>query len=137
MNGLIDDPTADGWMALCISVLRGVPPDEAFKMLEDPRRKKIKWTPEMFGEVEEMREQGMTWGEIAELYNVHKTSICRLYNRYKGKEIRDYQRRNEKFYLKIDTMRKQHIKWDDISKEMGIDLTKLRTSYNYWKKKKE
>lgn len=137
MNGLIDDPTADGWMALAISILRGVPHDEAFRMLDDPTRRNLRWTPEFLAEVEEMREAGMTWDEISEVYHVHKAGICRAYHRYKGRTYGTNQRHSEEFYLKIDAMRKQKIKWEDISKEMGISAARLCTLYSWWKKKKE
>lgn len=136
MNGLIDDPTADGWMALAISILRGVPHDEAFRMLDDPTRRNLRWTPELLAEVEEMREEGMTWDDIAEVYQVHKAGICRAYHRYKGRRKETHQKHDEEFYLKIDEMRKKHIKWEDISKEFGISASRLCTLYSYWKKQR-
>ena len=101
MNGLIDDPTADGWMALAISILRGVPHDEAFRMLDDPTRRNLRWTPELLAEVEEMRKEGVTWDDIAAMYHVHKAGICRAYHRHKGRTHGTNQRHSEEFYLKI------------------------------------
>ena len=135
MNGLIDDITADGWMALCISILRGVPPDEAFRLLDDPTRRNLQWTPELLAEVEEMRKSGMSWSDIAKVYQVHKASICKSYLRHKSKESRAYQRHDEEFYLKIDSMRKQGLTWAAISEEVGMNAANLCTLYNLWRKR--
>lgn len=137
MNGLIDDITAEGWLALCISIMRGVPSDEAFRLLESPTRRNLKWTKEMLAEIDEMREQGMTWNEIAEQYHVNRAAISRSYYRYKGRGKRSYQKHDEEFYLKLDAMRKQGVRWADISNEMGINETRLCTLYSKWKLKKE
>ena len=137
MNGLIDDITADGWMALCICILRGVPHDEAFRMLDDPTRRNLRWTPEILAEVEEMREDGMTCDDIAAMYHVHKAGICRAYHRYKGRQTTTHQKHDEEFYLKIDEMRKNCIKWKDISKEFGISEGRLCGLYSWWKNKQE
>ena len=137
MNGLIDDITADGWMALCISILRGLPPDEAFRLLDDPTRRNLQWTPELLAEVEEMRKSGMSWNDIAKVYQVHKASVCRTYYRYNGKGCRSYQRHSQEFYLKIDSMRKRGLTWAAISEEVGMNAANLCTSYNQWKKKQE
>lgn len=136
MNGLIDDPTYEGWMALCISILRGVPHDEAFRMLDDPTRRNLKWTPELLVEVEEMRKAGMTWDGISEIYHVHKAGICRAYHRYKGRVSGTHQKHSEEFYLKIDSMRKQGLTWNAIAEETGMNATNLCTLYSWWKNKK-
>lgn len=137
MNGLIDDITADGWMALCISILRGLPPDEAFRLLDDPTRRNLQWTPELLAEVEEMRKSGMSWNDIAKVYQVHKASVCKSYLRYRGKVRRPYQRHSQEFYLKIDSMRKRGLTWATISEEMGRSKSTLCMLYNQWKKKQE
>ena len=135
MNGLIDDITADGWMALCISILRGLPPDEAFRLLDDPTRRNLQWTPELLAEVEEMRKSGMSRNDIAKVYQVHKASVCKSYLRHKSKESRSYQRHGEEFYLKIDSMRKQGLTWAAISEEVGMNKANLCTLYNLWRKR--
>lgn len=137
MNGLIDDPTADGWMALCVSILRGVPHDEAFRMLDDPTRRNLRWTPELLAEVEEMRGDGMTWDDIAAMYHVHKAGICRAYHRYKGRQQGTHRKYNDAFYEKVYEMRKQGIKWKDIAEHNGMNLSTLYTLYSAWLKKKE
>ena len=86
MNGLIDDITADGWMALAICILRGVPPDEGFRLLYNPARRNVKWNEEMFKEIELMRQNGMKWADIGAMYQVDGTTVCKSYYRFKGKK---------------------------------------------------
>lgn len=137
MNGLIDDITADGWMALAICILRGVPPDEGFKLLYNPARKNIKWNEEMFEEIELMRRKGMKWTDIGGMYQVDGTGICRAYHRYKGRPKGTHQKHSEEFYKQIDEMRKRGMAWKDISEKMGISVSNACSLYQWWKKKKE
>ena len=135
MNGLIDDITADGWMALCISILRGLPPDEAFRLLYNPARRNVKWNEEMFEEIELMRQKGMKWADIGAMYQVDGTTVCKSYYRFKGKKKREYQRHDEEFYNEIHRLRQQGVKWDDIAERMGLSTSRLCSLYGYWKKR--
>ena len=135
MNGLIDDITADGWMALAICILRGVPPDEGFRLLDNPARRNVKWNEEMFKEIELMRQKGMKWTDIGGMYQVDGTTVCRSYYRFKGKKKREYQRHDEEFYNEIHRLRQQGVKWDDIAERMGLSASRLCSLYGYWKKR--
>lgn len=92
MNGLIYDETYEGWLALYICILKDVPPDMAWSILErelnmDNINSKAnrKWTEEDIAQIDWYREKGYSWRSIAEKMHVNKGSAQRIYQYYKNK----------------------------------------------------
>lgn len=85
MTSVNDDITVDGWLALCIAILRGVPQQEAFKMLENPTKRRS-WTDDDFMQIEAMREEGESWSYIGKIMGVNKSNAFRQYYYWKEKQ---------------------------------------------------
>lgn len=68
----------EGYAALYLSIIKGVSPEIAFKLLDNPRVNK-KWTPEDIKCTEEMREKGIGWNEIAESFKTNKQTAQRIF----------------------------------------------------------
>lgn len=87
MNGLNDDITAEGWLALCICILKGVTQQEAFTILEEPMRYK-RLTDKDMQQVEAMRNQGERWIDIAAVYGLERTAMQHRYHNWKSRNKR-------------------------------------------------
>lgn len=85
MNSVNDDITVDGWLALCIAIMRGVPQQEAFRMLDNPSTRR-QWTDDEFKEIDSLRKQGETWEYIGWVYGVNKSNACKQYRYWKEKQ---------------------------------------------------
>lgn len=77
----------EGYMALVISILKSVPPDTAFRMLngEVQWQKNRHWTADDMNEIGILRQQGMKWSDIGKIYNVSEKAVCCIYFHYKNK----------------------------------------------------
>lgn len=84
MRSIKDDITVDGWLALCIAIIRCVPQQEAFRMLYNPEVRR-KWTEDDFIEMDYLRSKGISWKDIGELLGVDSSNAFRQYHRLKGK----------------------------------------------------
>lgn len=85
MKNVNDDITTDGWLALCIAILCGVPQQEAFRRLDNPFGKRH-WTEEDYAEIEHFLKQGASWSYIADMLKAEKTTVFRQYHRWKAKK---------------------------------------------------
>ena len=85
MRSIKDDITVDGWLALCIAIIRCVPQQEAFRMLYNPCIRR-KWTDDDFREMEYMRKKGASWKTVGEMFGVNKSNAFRQYHRWKEKQ---------------------------------------------------
>ena len=84
----------EGLMALCVAILRKVPPEKAFALLEDPSEKRYEdWiTQEDMEDMIKMREQKppVKYWEIGEMYGISKDVVYKRIKRFKengGKQI--------------------------------------------------
>lgn len=77
----------EGWIALCVSILRGVPQKEAFKIIENPARYKRLTDKEMM-QVDAMRKQGMRWIDIADSFGLERSAMCHRYHNWKQRKKR-------------------------------------------------
>ena len=85
MKSISDDITIDGWMALCIAILRCVPQHEAFRLLYNPAIKR-KWSEDDYLEIEELRKSGESWRNIGEMFGINKSNVFRQYQRWNEKK---------------------------------------------------
>lgn len=75
------DQYIDNWMALAIAILGGKSTDQSLREIGIPLERKpvevkSKYTPEVLDDIVTLKnEQGWTFGEIGEKYNVNVTSI--------------------------------------------------------------
>lgn len=67
----------EGYMALAVCILRNVTPERAFRILDGDKRcvERRHWTLEDINEIECLRTKGMTWKQIAQMYNTTKNNI--------------------------------------------------------------
>lgn len=79
----------EGYMALTICILRNVTPERAFRILDGDEQwvERRRWTAEDVNEIECLRTQGMTWKQIAKMYNTTKGNIFNVYNYHKKIEL--------------------------------------------------
>lgn len=79
--------TDENYAALAISVLRNVPVEAAFRMLDlehrNGERKNRTWSQKDIDYIEKMREQGIIWRDIALQFNMQKNSLIRIYRYWK------------------------------------------------------
>ena len=85
MRSITDDITVDGWLALCIAVIRGVPQQTAFRMLEEPLEVR-RWIEEDYLEIEDLRKSGASWKTIGEMFDSSASNVFRQYHRWKDKQ---------------------------------------------------
>ena len=85
MNSINDDVTVDGWLALCVAIVRGVPQQEAFRMLYNPFSRR-KWTEDDFREIEYLKRNGATWNDIGEMLGVTGSNALKQYRHWKEKQ---------------------------------------------------
>lgn len=85
MRNINDDITVDGWLALCVAIIRGVPQQEAFRLLEHPTTNR-KWCEEDFLEMEYLKKKGKSWRCIGEMIGADSTFVYKQYHRWKEKQ---------------------------------------------------
>lgn len=77
----------ENWYAFYISIVKEVPPEIAFAMMEG--KKDTQWRKLLTDEDKEdmikLREQGLTYKEIGYMYGLSKTAIGHHIERYKKK----------------------------------------------------
>ncbi|MGN0695051.1 MAG: hypothetical protein ACI4LK_09125 [Lentihominibacter sp.] len=83
MNGIITDPTYEGWIALCISILRCAPQEVAFEMIDNPKTQR-RWTQEDVLEIRELRALGYTWEKIGNMFGLSTSGVRTRYNALSG-----------------------------------------------------
>lgn len=83
VRNLTSEATSEGWAALTISIVLGVDTEAAFDLLTKPKirvtRKRNRYTEQDIDDISKCREQGMTWTEIAEIFNTTASSLCHIY----------------------------------------------------------
>ena len=89
VRNLTSEATTEGWAALAISVILGVDADVAFDMLTKPSKRgvknKNKYTEQDMADMSKYREQGMSWREIGEIFNISASGAFRIYAYKTGK----------------------------------------------------
>lgn len=80
----MNDVTYEGWIALALCILKRVPHDEAYELLDNPKKNRT-WTDEMLEDLGALRAEGYDWKAIGEMYNVDKSTVCKAYNRWRRK----------------------------------------------------
>lgn len=87
----VADPTREGWAALALCIIMGVGCELAFELLTDHRTPR-KLTAHDFEDIEALRAQGFTWGQISDMYGrKERTAMHKAYTRYikkKNREVR-------------------------------------------------
>ena len=73
---------SEGYMALLVSILKNVPIEKAFRMLNGDIRKNRRWTPDDILQVQMMRQEGMRWQDIAKVFGVTETVACKMYHQH-------------------------------------------------------
>ena len=76
---------SEGYMALLVSILKNVPTERAFRMLNGDIRKNRQWTPDDILQVQMMRQEGMRWKDIAKAFGVTETQACKMYHQHRRK----------------------------------------------------
>ena len=73
----------NNWAALCVSILKGVLPEVAFSILNNPDIKDYgkAFTDEDTRDMVELKKQGLTYKEIADIYGLNKGVIFRRIKR--------------------------------------------------------
>ena len=89
----VADPTREGWAALALCVIMGVGCERAFELLTDHNAPPMQLTEQDYRDVELLRAQGHTWGEISRIYGrQERTAMHKAYTRYiKKREVKDYE----------------------------------------------
>jgi hypothetical protein len=86
----------ENWSALCISILKNIPPEQAFLLLEGNVQKKRKLNPTITDEdIEDMirLRESHTYREIGEMYGLEYHAVFKRIKRYlikkstKSKEV--------------------------------------------------
>lgn len=67
-------------MALLVSILKNVPTEKAFRMLNGDIGKNRKWTPDDILQVQMMRQEGVRWKDIAKIFKVSENAMRSVYN---------------------------------------------------------
>lgn len=80
-----DELTQEGWMALMVAILRGVPQQEAFRLLRSATSRR-KWSDEDFAEIEHYLSSGATWTQISKIFGVKTSNVFKLYQIWKTKQ---------------------------------------------------
>lgn len=89
VRNLTSEATTEGWAALAISVILGVDADVAFDMLTKPSKRgtknKNKYTEQDIADMGKYREQGLTWTEIGDIFNISASGAYRMYTYKRAK----------------------------------------------------
>lgn len=80
----MEDVTYEGWIALALCILKRVPHDEAYELLDNPKKSRT-WTDDMIEDLGALRAEGYDWKAIGEMYNVDKSTVCKVYNSWRRK----------------------------------------------------
>lgn len=85
-NGKSVTADLEGWYALTVAILRDVPCDDAFRMLEgnQPRKNKA-WTEEEYLEIGRLRAEGWKWEELGNMYGKNPSTVHHAFTRWKEK----------------------------------------------------
>jgi len=79
----------DAWYALTISILKGVPPENAYRLYEKgPNGFNYRHSTLTDKDTEDMiamREEGMYYKKIGEIYDMKPSAVYNRINRYKQK----------------------------------------------------
>lgn len=79
----------DGWCALALALMSTefLLPEDAFQSLSEgrPTRRNRKWD-DILPEMMRMREAGMSWNEIAEIFDYKKHNCMCMVSRYKRQQ---------------------------------------------------
>lgn len=79
-GSMINELQDEGYIALAICIVRGVSPQHAFEILNNPTtQSNRKWTEEDIELVCEYKRQGCSYKEIAELMNTTRSTIQRMW----------------------------------------------------------
>lgn len=83
---------SEGYLALCVSILRKVPPEKAFRLLgngkpyEEPKKESRRWGETEIKLMQLMRDRGLEWSEIGKKFGisgVHANSLVTYRTRRK------------------------------------------------------
>lgn len=78
--------TDECYAALLISLEFYVMVDDAFKLLEyQTLPKRRTWTPEEIQDIDRLRQRGVKWNEIADMFCVSSKSVTKIYHTSKSK----------------------------------------------------
>jgi hypothetical protein len=79
----------DNWAALCVSIVKGVSPEVAFLLLNNPGIKNYGYafTDEDTKDMVEFKKQGLTYKEIADIYGLNKDMIFRRIKRFNKRRL--------------------------------------------------
>jgi len=80
--------TTECFMALCVAILKSVPPERAFDLLHNPlnaKRYNDCITQEDLEDMVKLRAEGVQYSEIGEMYGISKDAAFRRIKRFKGK----------------------------------------------------
>ncbi len=88
-EGEEQDPLKLNYYALVISIMTGFSPERAFSEVDphNQANRHLKYFEADLMNMEEMREQGMTYNEIGKVYRTNRDHAYRL--------LRDYRKRKE------------------------------------------
>lgn len=79
----------DGWCAFALALMSPdfLLPEDAFQSLSEgrPTRRRRNWT-ELLPEMMRMREAGLTWIEIADIYGYSRQNCMCMVSRYKRQQ---------------------------------------------------
>ena len=87
----MEDVTYDGWIALALCILCGFSHDAAYETLYNPKVNR-RWTDEMLEDLGALRAEGYDWNVIGEMYNVDKSTVCKVYNSWRRKKTNGRKR---------------------------------------------
>lgn len=76
----------DGIAALLLVILGDYTTEEAFAIVEGRKtkgRKRRAWTREELDDITKLREEGVTWKEIADMFGVGKNGVCSLWHKHR------------------------------------------------------
>ena len=75
----------EGWLALCVCIIKQVDPGTAFKMLEGQRLQPREWCKNDIKNIDDLRKAGWSWEQIGKEYGLPRSTVIRTYNRVKEK----------------------------------------------------
>ena len=80
----------DNWSALLIAIFQEIEPNKALQMVgisvKDKTDNKRKWTAEDIEDIAKLREQGLKWNEIAQIFCTTELNIKNTYHYHRHRE---------------------------------------------------
>lgn len=67
----------ENWYALCVAIVKNVLPEQAFVLLEGQSVYKTIWGKSNTTDMLRMRQQGMTYNAIGEIYGISGSAVCK------------------------------------------------------------